>query len=51
MDAGLLHLAGPSDVIGLIEAGFQLDQDCDLLFVAGGGDEGVQEGGIPAGPI
>ena len=51
MDAGLLHLAGPGDIIGLIEAGFQLDQDCDLLFVAGGGDEGVQEGGIPAGPI
>jgi hypothetical protein len=51
VDAGLLHLAGPSDVIGLIEAGFQLDEDRDLLFVAGGGDEGVQEGGIPAGPI
>jgi len=51
VDAGLLHLAGPGDIIGLIEAGFQLDEDRDLLFVAGGGDEGVQEGGIPAGPI
>ena len=51
MDAGLLHLAGPSDVIGLIEAGFQLDEDGYLFFVAGGGDEGVEEGGVPAGPI
>jgi hypothetical protein len=51
VDAGLLHLAGPSDVIGLIEAGFQLDEDGYLFFVAGGGDEGVEEGGVPAGPI
>lgn len=51
MDAGLLHLTSPGDIIGLIEAGFQLDEDRDLLFVAGGGDEGVQQGRIPAGPI
>jgi hypothetical protein len=51
VDAGLLHLAGPSDVIGLVEAGFQLDEDGYLFFVAGGGDEGVEEWGIPAGSI
>jgi len=51
VDAGLLHLAGPSDIIGFIEAGFQLDEDGYLFFIAGGGDEGVQEGRIPAGPI
>jgi len=51
VDARLLHLAGPSDVICFIEAGFQFDEDRDLLFITGGGDEGVQEGGIPAGPI
>ena len=51
MDASLLHLAGPGDIIGLIEAGLQLDENRHLLFVAGGGDEGVQEGGIPASPI
>jgi len=51
VDAGLLHLAGPSDVIGFIEAGFQLDEDGYLFFIAGGGDEGVQQGRIPAGPI
>jgi hypothetical protein len=51
VDAGLLHLAGPSDVIGLVEAGFQLHENRNLLFVAGGGDEGVEEWGIPAGSI
>ena len=51
MDSGFLHLAGPGDIIGFIEPGFQLDEDRDLLFVAGGGNEGVQERGIPTGPI
>jgi hypothetical protein len=51
MDASFLHLASPSDVIGLIEAGFQFDEYRYLLFVSGGGNEGVQEGGVPAGPI
>jgi hypothetical protein len=51
VDAGLLHLAGPSNVIGLVEAGFQLNKDRYLLFVAGGGNEGVEEWGIPTGPI
>jgi hypothetical protein len=51
VDAGFLHLAGPSDIIGLIEAGFQLDEDGYLFFVAGSGDEGVQKGRIPACPI
>ena len=51
MDAGLLHFAGPGDVIGFIEAGFQLHENRNLLFVAGGGDEGVEEGGVPAGSI
>jgi hypothetical protein len=51
VDAGLLHLAGPGDIIGLIEPGFQLDEDRDLLFVAGGSDEGVEERRIPAGAI
>ena len=51
MDAGLLHLASPGDVIGLIESGFQFNEDRYLLFVAGGGNEGIQEWRIPAGPI
>jgi hypothetical protein len=40
MDAGLLHLAGPGDVIGLVKAGFQFHENRYLLFVAGGGYEG-----------
>jgi len=51
VDAGLLHLAGPRDIIGLVKAGFKLNEDRYLLFVAGGSDEGVEERGIPAGPI
>jgi len=51
VDASFLHLAGPSNVIGLVEAGFQLNKDRYLLFVAGGGNEGVEEWGIPTGPI
>ena len=51
MDAGLLHLAGPGDIIGLVKAGFKLNEDRYLLFVAGSSDEGVEERGIPAGPI
>jgi hypothetical protein len=51
MDAGLLHLAGPSDVVGFIEASFQFDKNRNLFFVVGGGNESVQEGRIPAGSI
>jgi hypothetical protein len=51
VDAGLLHFAGPGDIIGLVKAGFQLDENRNLLFVAGGGDEGVEEGGVPAGSV
>jgi len=51
VDAGFLHLAGPGDVIGLIEAGFQLNENGYLLLVAGGGNESVQEWRIPAGSI
>jgi hypothetical protein len=51
VDSGFLHLAGPGDIIGLIEASLQFNEDCDLFFVSSGSDEGVQQGGIPAGSI
>jgi len=51
VDAGLLHFAGPGDVIGFIEAGFQFNEDRYLFFVPGGGNESVEEGRIPASSI
>lgn len=51
MDARLFHFPSPSDIVGLIEAGFEFDQNRDLFFIAGGGDEGVEEGGVAAGAV
>ena len=51
VDAGLLHFFGPGDVVGLVKAGLEFDQDGDLLFVAGGLDEGVDDGGVAAGAV
>jgi hypothetical protein len=44
----LLHFPGPRDVVGFIEASFQFNEDRDLFFVVGGGNEGVEDRGITA---
>jgi hypothetical protein len=44
----LLHFSGPRDVVGFIEASFQFDKNRNLFFVVGGGNEGVEDGGITA---
>ena len=49
--AGLLELAGPLDVVGLVEAGLELDQGGDLLAVLRGLHEGVDDRGVAAGAI
>lgn len=51
MNAGFLHFAGPSDIVGLIKAGFQFNQNGNLFFIMGGGNEGIEDGGIAAGAI
>lgn len=51
VNAGLLHFSGPRDIVGLIEAGFEFDQNSDLFLVMGGGDESVEDGGIAAGTV
>ena len=51
VDAGFFELAGPDDVVGFVEARAQFDEDGDLLALFGGGDEGVDDGGIAAGAI
>lgn len=51
MDAGLLHFFGPGDIVGLIKAGLEFDQHRDLLFVAGGLDQGIDHGRVAARPI
>ena len=43
VDAGLLELAGPADVVDLVEAGLDLDDGEDLLAGLGGVDEGVDD--------
>ena len=48
VNACLLHFPGPRDVVGFIEASFQFNEDRDLFFVVGGGNEGVEDGGITA---
>lgn len=51
MDACFFHFSGPSNIVGFVEAGFEFHEDGDLLFVLGGGDEGVEDGGISAGAV
>ena len=48
VNACLLHFPRPRDVVGLIEASFQFNEDRDLFFVVGGGNERVQDWGITA---
>lgn len=49
--AGLLQLAGPLDVGGLVEAGLDLHQDEDLLAGLGRLDERVDYGGVAGRPV
>jgi len=51
VDAGLLHLFGPGNIVGFIKAGLEFDQHGDLFFVMGGGDEGVEDRGVAAGAV
>lgn len=51
MDAGFFHFSGPSDIIGFVEPSFEFNEDGDLFFVMGGGDEGIENGGVPAGAV
>jgi hypothetical protein len=44
--AGLLQLAGPADVVDLVEPGLDLDDGQHLLAGAGGVDEGVDDGRV-----
>ena len=49
-DAGVLELARPADVGVLVEAGHELDDDGDVLALAGLG-EGAEDGGVLAGAV
>ena len=51
MDALVFKLAGPFDVVGFIEAGFEFNEDGDLFPVAGGFDEGLHDGRIAGGAV
>jgi len=51
VNAGFFHLFGPGDVVGFVEAGLELHEDGDLLLVAGGLDESVNNGGVAAGAV
>ena len=51
IDAGFAELAGPFDVGGFVEAGFQLDGDDDLFAGARGLDEERDEWGVGAGAV
>ena len=51
VDAGLLELLAPVDVVLLIEAGLDLHQGQHLLAVAGSLDECLHDGGVPARPV
>ena len=48
VDAGVLELAGPRDVVLLVEAGLDLDDREHLLARLGGVDEGVDDRGVAA---
>ncbi len=49
--AGLLQLAGPDDVVLLVEAGLDLDQDHDLLAALGGPDERLDDRRVARRPV
>ncbi len=51
VDAGFLHATGPLDVGRLVEAGLQLDDDRDLLALAGRLDQVVDDVGVRRGPV
>ena len=51
MNAGFFHFSGPSDIIGFVETGFEFDEDGDLFLVMSGGDESIENGGVPAGAV
>ena len=47
----LLHPLAPLDVALLVETGEELHHGCDLLAIAGGGDEGLDHLGVLGQPI
>ena len=49
--ARLLQLARPDDVVRLVEARLDLDQDHDLLAALGGGDERGDDRRVARGPV
>ena len=51
VNAGAFHLPGPDDVVGLVEAGFELDERGDVFAIVGGFGEGFDDGAIAAGAI
>ena len=51
VDARLLQLAGPRDVVDLVEAGLDLDDREHLLARLGRVDEGVDDGRVAGGPV
>ncbi len=51
MDAGLLQFAGPDDVVGLVEAGFDLHEREHLLARLGGIDEGLHDGTVAGSAV
>jgi hypothetical protein len=49
--AGLLELAGPLDVVGLVEAGLELDSAVTCLPLLRGLDERADDGRVAAGAV
>ena len=51
VDAGALELFRPVDVVGLVEAGLQLDEHGDLHAALGGADQRPDDRAVAAGPV
>ncbi len=51
MDAGFLHDAGPFNIGGFVEAGFEFDDSGHLFPIGGGFDEGGDDGAVAAGAV
>ena len=51
MDAGTLELFGPVDVVGLVEAGLQFDENSDLHATFGGADQRPDDRAVATGAV
>ena len=51
VNAFAFQLSCPFDVALFVEAGFQFDQDCDLLAVVDGFEEGFDDGRVAADAV